>query len=169
MGAEMSLPLTPGPAPGPAPEPLEEAQSWLKKLGNLEGFAKLVLYYAVALIAIGYIGATTINICNMTGEEIDYLFPSNLQSYPYMVPANESNPPSNTIADIFKEFHANQDAESLTRATLEVVYPCGGKGSPTRVGSCPQSSKEIRAIRSRNGSHRRARGRFVRGERSTKN
>ena len=130
MGADDPTTPAPAPAPGPGPEPISEAQKWLNKLGNVEGFAKLVLYYAVALIVVGYVGATMINVCNMTGEEIDYMFPSNLQSYPYMVPANESNPPSNTISDIFKEFHANQDAESLTRATIEVVYPMRRQGFP---------------------------------------
>ena len=40
----------------------------LKNIGDLRGFSLTVLTYAITLIAVGYVGATIINITNMTGK-----------------------------------------------------------------------------------------------------
>ena len=95
----------------------------LNNVGDISGFASSVLTYAITLIAIGYVGATVINITNMSGKEIDDLFPTDLQSFPYQVPIGRTNPDGNSISQLFSDFHASEDAESLTRATLELIYP----------------------------------------------
>jgi hypothetical protein len=95
----------------------------LKNVGDLQGFGNTVLTYAITLIAIGYVGATIINITNMTGKEIDDLLPTDLQSFPYQLPVGRTNPDGNSIAQLFSDYHASQDPESLTRATLELIYP----------------------------------------------
>ena len=93
----------------------------LNNIGDLEGFGYTVLTYAITLIAIGYVGATIINITNMTGKEIDDLFPTDLQNFPYQVPIGRTNPDGNSIAQLFSDFNASKDTESLTRATLELI------------------------------------------------
>jgi hypothetical protein len=95
----------------------------LKDLGDVQGFGLSVLYYAVIVVVLGYVGATVVNITNMSGQEIDDLFPTDLQNFPYQVPKGRTNPSGDSISSLYAEFGANKNTESLTRATLEFVFP----------------------------------------------
>ena len=102
----------------------------LSEAGDIKGFGELVLFFAIGIVAIGFIGATVINITKMTADEIDSLFPTNLQDFPYQVPIGKKNPDGNSIADVYADFHADQDTEGLTRATLEFIYPMKRQSFP---------------------------------------
>jgi len=97
--------------------------SFLKDVGNINGFFTTVLTYAVGVLVIGYVGATVINITNLSGKEIDDLFPTELGNFPYTVPEGRTNPSGDSIADLFSSYNASEDMEHLTRATLEFIFP----------------------------------------------
>jgi hypothetical protein len=120
-----------------APTPVEKLQNGnttgvaiIDSLGDVQGFGLAVLYSALGLLVIGYVGANTINICNMTGREIDDLFPTDLQNFPYETPIGRTNPSGDSISKVFSDFHASRDPESLTRATLEFLYPMKRQSFP---------------------------------------
>ena len=102
----------------------------MKVLGDVPGFLKDVLLYAIVVVALGYIGSTVINITNMSGKEIDDLFPTDLQNFPYQTPIGRQNPGGNSIATLYAEYNASSDTESLTRATLEFIYPMKRQSFP---------------------------------------
>jgi len=102
----------------------------IQNLGDIQGFGKSAIFYAVVVVILGYVGATVVNITNMTGREIDELFPTDLQNFPYEAPIGRTNPAGNSIAELYAEFGANKDAESLTRATLEFIFPMKRKSFP---------------------------------------
>jgi hypothetical protein len=102
----------------------------LNQAGDVKGFIQLVALFAVGIVVVGFVGATVINITRMTPAEIDDLFPTNLQDFPYEVPIGKKNPSGNSIADLYSQFHADQDTEKLTRATLEFVYPMKRQSFP---------------------------------------
>ena len=95
----------------------------VEQLGDVGGFVRAAAYYGAAVLIIGYVGATIINITNLSGKEIDDLFPTNLQSFPYQVPVGKTNSSGDSIEMLFNDYHATLDAESLTRATLEFIFP----------------------------------------------
>ena len=107
-----------------------ETKSPLENLGDVGSFAWSILYSAIALVVVGYVGANTINICNMSAAEMDDLFPSDLQNFPYNVPLGRTNPPGNSVAQVYSDFHAQRDLESLTRATVEFIFPMKRQSFP---------------------------------------
>jgi hypothetical protein len=102
----------------------------LNQAGDVKGFFELTALFAVGIVVIGFVGATVINITRMKPDEIDDLFPTNLQDFPYEVPIGKKNPGGNSIADLYSQFHADQNTERLTRATLEFVYPMKRQSFP---------------------------------------
>jgi len=102
----------------------------LTSLGDVQGFAIDVVKYAIIVVVLGYVGASVINITNMTGSEIDDLFPTDLQNFPYQTPIGRTNPSGSSIAALYSEFNASSDSESLTRATLEFVFPMKRQSFP---------------------------------------
>lgn len=90
-------------------------------IGNLNGFGRDLIWAGLALLCVAYIGSTVVSITQLSGEEIDDLFPTDLEDYPYQVPPGGTNPKS-SIAELFNTF-GTDSAENLTRATLEYIFP----------------------------------------------
>jgi hypothetical protein len=101
-----------------------------QNLGDIKGFLVSVVKYAVVVVVLGYVGATVINMTNMSGAELDDLFPTDLQNFPYQTPVGRVNPQGNSIASLYTEYHASADPESLTRATLEFIFPMKRQSFP---------------------------------------
>jgi hypothetical protein len=100
------------------------------ELGDVSGFVWNVVLYGVAVLAIGYVGATVVNITNLSGSEIDALFPTDLENFPYHAPIGRINPSGDSIGMLFSDFSANQDVEHLTMATLEFIFPMKRQSFP---------------------------------------
>jgi hypothetical protein len=93
----------------------------VSEIGNMPAFLKQMAWSMAALLVVSYIGSTVVSITQLTGAEIDDLFPTDLKSFPYQVPAGKSDG-SSSIAELFDRF-GTDNAEHLTRATLEYIYP----------------------------------------------
>ena len=93
----------------------------VSEVGDLPAFLKQLAWSMAALLVVSYIGSTVISITQLTGAEIDDLFPTDLKSFPYQVPAGKVDG-SSSIAELFDKF-GTDNAEHLTRATLEYIFP----------------------------------------------
>ena len=100
----------------------ESGDSYTKSIGDVPTFMRDVVWGMAALLCIGYIGSTVISITQLTGREIDDLFPTDLEGFPYNVPEGATDPPGNSIQELF-DTYGTDTPEDLTRATLEFIFP----------------------------------------------
>jgi len=100
-------------------------------LGDVSTFARDLAWGAAALLCVAYIGSTVVSITQLTGREIDDLFPTDLEGFPYNAPQGVMDPPGNSIQDLF-DTYGTSDVEELTRATLEFIFPLKRTSFPYR-------------------------------------
>jgi len=100
----------------------EGSNTYTKSVGDVPTFMSDVVRGMAALLCIGYIGSTVISITQLTGREIDDLFPTELESYPYNVPEGVVEPTGDSIQELF-DTYGTKTPEDLTRATLEFIFP----------------------------------------------
>lgn len=109
----------------------ESGDAYMDSIGDTQTFVRDVVWGMAALLCIGYIGSTVISITQLTGREIDDLFPTNLESVPYNVPEGGTDPNGNSISELFDTYGTNS-TEELTRATLEFIFPLKRTSFPYR-------------------------------------
>lgn len=100
-------------------------------LGDVSTFVRDLVWGAAALLCVAYIGSTVVSITQLSGKEIDDLFPTDLEDFPYNAPQGVMDPPGNSIEDLFQTY-GTENVEELTRATLEFIFPLKRTSFPYR-------------------------------------
>jgi hypothetical protein len=106
----------------------DNVDSRVSELGDVKSFAMSLVWGVPALLVVAYVGSTVVGITQLSGQEIDDLFPTDLEDFPYQIPPGKSNPKS-SIAELFTKF-GTDSPENLTRATLEFVFPMKSTSFP---------------------------------------
>lgn len=100
-------------------------------LGDVPSFVRDLAWGAAALLCVAYIGSTVVSITQLSGKDIDSLFPTDLEGFPYNAPQGVMDPPGNSIEELFTEY-GTDNVEELTRATLEFIFPLKRTSFPYR-------------------------------------
>jgi hypothetical protein len=104
-------------------------------IGDYNSFLKAVGKSIVVLLCVGYVGSTVLTVTDMTGHEINELFPVDLNDLPYANTAHSAA--AKNLDDLFQE----KGAEAVTKDALEFLYPMKRLGFPYKSWFLPEGGE----------------------------
>jgi hypothetical protein len=90
--------------------------------GNPQQFVKDLVWCAVALMLVSYVGATVLSILDMNPKDLETLLPTNIYTYPYSAPAGTSAKDLDKGVELDKILKPDGTG-NFTAALLEYLYP----------------------------------------------